>query len=292
MKKIFYKLCIVLMLGLFTGNLSAQGFYATINAGYGCSLSGQNSDIVNASGVIYPYVFYADNIYYPGYNFYQSYDATQVYLSLGKGVSLGGSLGYMLNKYVGAELSINYLLGAKTTGTGHMTYTGGAYGYITTESLSAKMLQIKPALVFTTGMDKINPYIKFGVVANSGTITHSTNYTGDSSYSYQEQKLNGGIGLGFSASLGATYKLNKKFSLYAELQTNNLSFAPTKGEIIKNTYNGVDQLPSMTVSSIKTDYVDHYTLINGSNNSEPGKALKVKYPMGNVVLNIGLKINL
>jgi hypothetical protein len=255
-------------------------------------MSAHNSNLVNATGVIYPYIYETNSIYYPGYTIYQSYDATQIYISLGRGVSVGGSFGYMLNKYMGAELGITCLLGAKTTETSHMTYSGSTSVNVSTESLSANMLQLKPAVVLTAGMDKINPYIKFGVIVNSGTITHSSDYTGTSDYTYQEQKLNGGIGIGFSASLGAMYKLNNQFALFAELQTNNLSYAPTKGEITKDIYNGVDQLPSMSISSIKTDYVDHYTLSNGYNNSEHGKALKTKYPFGNVALNIGLKINL
>jgi hypothetical protein len=43
-----------------------------------------------------------------------SFSTEQVNVSLGKGISLGGALGYMFNDHFGAELGISYLHGSKS----------------------------------------------------------------------------------------------------------------------------------------------------------------------------------
>jgi len=263
-----------------THSLSAQKFYLDFHTGYAFRTNSQTLSLSN-----YSYV-------YSGSSYIENYD--QVYVSLGKGVNFGASLGYMFNKNIGAEAGISYLIGGKfednESSTSFYTTT---YNSVQSHSLSAKMFQFNPAIVLTPGFKTINPYAKFGVLITSGSIKYNT-YTNNngSSITDQTQKLSGGIGFGITASIGALYTLSKKTSLFAEITSINAAFAPNKGEITKYNYNGIDQLPTMTVSQKEIIFQNHYIQNNSPSTSEPSTALKQRYPMSSIGINIGLRINI
>lgn len=262
----------VFVISLFTNNLLAQGAYVNLNAGYGLIMSSQNLEFFG----FYNYTSESD-----------SYTAEQINVSLGKGLNFGGAFGYMFNKNIGAELGISYLLGDKFKAK--ETYSGVTNNL----TLSSKMLRINPSFVIAAGFEKINPYAKLGLVIGYGSILFDNNANEDGAIVVREMKLNGGMALGLSSGIGAIFNQSDKMSFYSELTMVNLAYAPTKGEVTSATFNGVDNLPNMSISEKNVEFVDHYTY-NSSNppvSSQPAKELKQKLPFGSFGLNIGLRIN-
>jgi len=272
-KNYFSTVLIAFAIGLFTNNIYAQGTYIDFNVGYGFRISSQN-------------------IEWPEFHNFMivnsSVTSEQVNVSLGKGFSLGGAFGYMFNKNIGAELGVSYLIGGKSKAQNN--YTNDKIDY----TLSSKMLRINPSIVISSGFDGINPYAKFGLIIGSGSIMYEYNDNNDGNIEITKMKMNGGLALGLSSSIGVLFNLNDKMSFFGELNMINLSYAPTKGEIIEATYNGTDELPKMTTSEKEIEFVDSYTynLNNPPSDSQPRKELKHKMPFGSFGINFGLKIGL
>ena len=111
-----------------------------------------------------------------------------------------------------------------------------------------------------------------------------------------EQSLlfNGGIATGFTTTIGASYALNDKISLFGDLNFVNMSYSPTKGMITKYTEDGVDLLPSLDPIDKEIQFVDSYVEDDNIQPSitEPTKALKIKFPFSSAGIHIGIKYTL
>jgi hypothetical protein len=261
---------VIFTISLFSSNLFAQGLYVTANAGYGFGINkSMIADLTETA---------------------TTYTHDQKSLSFGKGINLGGAVGFMFNKNMGAELGLSYLIGGKSKST-------GTYLDRTEESTySGKMFKINPSFIFTSGAGKFNPYAKMGLVVGFGFFNHeySVNYTtGD--VDLTNYKYNGGIALGFSSALGATYKLNNNLSLFGELSLISLSYSPEKMTVTKATNNGIDVLPGITTYDKETDFVDSYTVSRTPapiDDTKPRQTLKVPFPFGSFGFNVGIRIGL
>ncbi|HCS20940.1 MAG TPA: hypothetical protein DIW47_10350 [Bacteroidetes bacterium] len=269
----YFKLYMMVIVGSLSANtLFAQGGYVNFNVGYGLKMGSQNLE------------------YFGFYNYSTTGNAStseQVLVSLGKGLNLGGTLGYMFNKNIGAELGVSYLIGGKSKAKD--TYPGGNAEY----TLSSKMLRLFPSLVIATGFEKINPYAKFGIVIGSGSILYEIVDNDGGDVTKMKMKLNGGIAFGLSSGIGALFNLSEKMAFYSELNMVNLSYAPKKGEVTELTFNGVNFLGDLTTREREVEFVDRYTY-NPSNppaDSQPSQELKQKLPYGSIGLSLGLRIN-
>jgi len=270
--KLFSSITVLFCL-LSCNSLYSQGAYVSVNAGYGESMSSQNLEFID---------FYNYN------SSGNSFTEEQVFVSLGKGVNLGGSFGYMFNKNIGAELGLSYLVGGQSTAKDD--FSGGTTDY----TLSSNMLRIIPSLVISSGMEKVNPYARFGLVLGTGSVKYEVESREDGDLVLTDLKMNGGLAVGLHAAIGAIFSLNDKVSLFGEINMINMSYAPTQGEITKASFNGVDQLPMLTTSQKEVEFVDSYTSSFGNPPPEslPSKELKQKLPFGSIGLNVGLRISL
>jgi opacity protein-like surface antigen len=271
MKKIF----IILAICFFVNQLSAQKLYFTINGGYALE-----SNKTNIAG---EYLFY--NLTATS----ATYERTEIIsFSLGKGVNFGGAVGYMFHKNIGAELGVNYLIGAETTGKG-TSYTGDFFS----RGYKAKMLLFKPSLVISAGFEKINPYAKFGLLMSTGSITRQSDSKNGANTSEQTSKIDGGIGIGFTASAGISYGITPKIAIIGELNYNGLTYSPKKEQLTASKRNGVDILNTLTTSQKETEFTD--TFIDDGTPSDPNKPSKNYFqnlPLSSLGFNIGLRYNL
>jgi hypothetical protein len=279
MKSNYFKmLMIVSVFSLFSNTLFAQGAYVKINAGYGINTSSfvaQNSS--NSTTTSPPYSY--------------SYSNEAVNYSFGKGLNFGGAFGYMINKNIGAELGISYLLGG-TTKIVNESHFGTMHN--TSElSMYSNMLRFIPSVVIASGFEGINPYAKFGLLIGTGSFFMDSDENRDGDVTVEKWKYNGGFALGLNSAIGAMFTINDNISIFGEIDMVNLSYAPTKAELTEASLNGVDQLPTMTTREKEIEFVDSYTLesANPPSDSEPSKEIKFKMPYGSVGLNVGLKIN-
>jgi opacity protein-like surface antigen len=273
-------LILVFAVCLTAGTVNAQKYYARLGVGVGLGLTyyGESIDR-NISG--------------------STSDVSEIKSgSLGTGLNVNLGLGYMFSKYIGAELGFNEFIGfgVKTK----YDQTQGAYSQQFDDKYSCKMFQIIPALVITPGFDKINPYGRFGLIIGIGHTNYSYTNTrtdipelkaANTTVENYKDKDSGGIALGFSTAVGVDYKLNEKFSLYAEINMNGVNYSPKKGKVVEWTKDGVDQIPLLTTKDLEWEYVK--TLDNMANipDNSPDQFLKESAVLTNVGISIGLKFN-
>ena len=154
------------------------------------------------------------------------------------------------------------------------------------------MLQFRPTIILTAGMDKINPYAKFGMLIGSGSRTETINMVENSDIIDLVEKFDGDTAIGFHAALGLSYNVNEKIAIFGELNLVNLSYAPTKSTKTTANFNGVDQLPNGTVRDLQTEYVDSTSTADSKASTSPRKELKDTYSFNSFGINFGLKYSL
>jgi opacity protein-like surface antigen len=205
---------------------NGQGLYVNVGAGYNLSAGSQ---------VL-------------GYNTTDS-DFEIVKGSFGKGVSFGLGLGYMFGEHVGAELAFSYLSGAK------FEFTDDDGTFSGTTEAKGKMMRLTPALKITAG-ESFKPYAKFGLVVGiAPKIDVEGEETGPfGSSSTSEDKLSGGMSLGFMGAAGVDIKVSEMLSVFIELNSINQSWAPEKNEwSYTQTAAGITDEESGTVTFDDTD---------------------------------------
>jgi hypothetical protein len=270
MKKIFTILAICFL----ANQLSAQKLYFTVNGGYALES--------NKTNLVGEYFFYSSTATNATTTTFEP-----VSFSLGKGVNFGGTVGYMFHKNIGAELGVNYLLGGEAT-TKQTSYTGD----YSNRGYKAKMLLFKPTLVISAGFEKINPYAKFGLLMSTGSVTQQFDSKNGANTSEQTTKMDGGIGIGFTASAGISYGITPKMAIIGELNYNGLTYSPKKGLLTASSKNGIDELATLTTSDKETEYTN--TLIDDGTPSDPNKPSKTYFqnlPLSSLGFNIGLRYN-
>lgn len=250
--------------------LNAQETYVNIGLGYGMNAASQSMQ--------YTASVTSDTI------------ATieGVHGSLGKGLNMGVSFGYMFNKNVGAELGINYLRGSVIKST----YTDYTYIYTNLQTLTTKanMLRIIPTIVISSAEGSLRPYAKVGLVM--GVLGKTTDIYTDKigTYDYEEtRESSGGIAIGFASNLGLKIE-GANIALFGELAMINQSWAPTKNTMTESKFKGVDQLGSMTTYQKETIYVDSYTEPLTPNQDLPRENTKQYLPMSSFGINVGIRI--
>ena len=81
-------------------------------------------------------------------------------VGLGNGFNGSVSFGYWFNKYVGAEIAISEFMGVPTKGDSVINLAGAGHA---TVKVKGGMLSIIPAVVISAGLEKVNPYARFGL---------------------------------------------------------------------------------------------------------------------------------
>lgn len=276
MKTKTFKTCLILIAFISCiGNINAQKTYLKINTGYGFKVGSQNSEYFNFIN--------------------RSSDASnnrtykQINFSLGKGINLGGTLGYMFNKNIGVEVGLDYLIGHKYEASTKSTNSNPSY-----INLSSKMIRINPSVILSTANEKINPYAKFGFVIGSGYILYEEDEYVSGNHLESKHKMNGGFAFGLSSAIGINYKLNDNTDFFGELNIINMSYSPKKAEMTEYKVNGVDNLLKVPTYYKEIEFEDEISENSNTpiNESQPNKVLKQSFSFGSFGLNIGLKINI
>lgn len=302
--KYFYTLFIAITFSLISITVFSQGFYFSFNAGYGLGKGTQSLDGFNNSSDEYfsDYINYEDRY---------EYTEEKQFVSLGQGFNFGGTVGGMFNKHIGAELGVSYLLGSKWSVTKdyrseYVDYSETRiYEETTTYTLYSRMIRIIPSIVVAGGFEKIDPYAKFGLLIGTGSVM--TEQEGTDEYTYEpnmgstvheeydfiyKRTFDGGIALGISAAAGVNFNLDDHLSLFCEINTVNLSYAPKRSEYTEAEYDGDNVLRDWETNQIEFEYVDTYEYDSDDppDDDDPSQEIKHKLPFGSVGFNFGLKI--
>jgi hypothetical protein len=316
MKNIFAKhFAMVAVMLIVVAKVSSQGFYVSAGLGYGLSAVPNNmgQEVNSTQTFTHTYTWNGAtndfDLAQEGTFNSKSIKSTGSY---GKGFQAAATVGYMFTENIGAELGIGYLVGAKlntykeeinnTKITNHFDLITPANNTTVTElsnsisekNSSSQMLRFIPAIRITAGKGKVKPYLKLGLVVGLTTKYKSTsvnNFTNNGvlKITEQENKITGGVSLGFAGGLGVNYTISNNLGIFAEFGLITQNWSPRKTEFTKYTIDGVDQLPGLTTSSKESEYENDYT-INYSNIStdEPGKILKIHLPFSSVAISVGV----
>ncbi|MFC5269529.1 outer membrane beta-barrel protein [Adhaeribacter terreus] len=267
--------------GLFLAQLEAkaQGAYVKLGGAYNFGVASEKNynETVNQTASI------GNNTFNVSYE--------KVNVNFGKGIAAGGTIGYMFNPHVGAELGIGYLLDGKNEVKSTRTTNGETDTH--ESEMSSRMLLLQPALVISAGMEGINPYARFGMIAATGTVTGTDISMEDGEKFEEESEVSGGWGFGLQAGIGAEFKLSDNMAFFSEVTMNNLSYSPDKGEITNATYNGRDVLGEYTTNDKEVEFVDDLSFSSNDQPSEsqPDKSLKFNMPFSSVGVGVGIKLN-
>ncbi|MBI5218107.1 MAG: outer membrane beta-barrel protein [Bacteroidia bacterium] len=213
-------------------------------------------------------------------------------LSFGKGIPVEIAPGYMLNKNIGAELGISYLVGLSTETTDKSTNSSGKTS-TDINNFKGAMLAFTPSVVVESGMNKINPYARMGLIIGLPSFKieeNDTDYDGDQDITVE--KYYSGLAFGFNSALGVLYQMSNKIGVFAELNMNALSYGPKKGKLLKYSHNGTDLLPDATTREKETEFLYDYETNSNNNPSdgEPSKEQGFKMPFSSFGLNLGIKM--
>jgi len=260
---------------LFTGYLSAQHFYTRIGIGGSAGTS-------NSLDMLYKYTY--DGV---------SQTVRIQPVDLGSGFNGCVAFGFLPSKYVGFELAISKVLGFPNFGDSIVSMPGGTSA---TAKIKVNVLSVIPSVVITAGLERVNPYARFGLIVGVLPIMYHY-FDADQPSVNPPNEINalqtyyGGVALGFNVTGGINFHISKLISMFAELNFIGMNFSPTKSEIIKYNINGVDQLPTMNTKQKETDYVTKLTVGEQIPDTSPNKRLRKTYPLNSVGASFGVMFN-
>jgi hypothetical protein len=273
-----------------SGTVMAQGTYAKLGVGYnfgmGSEIAFQGTSNTNYTGTGAPT---------------EVTNFERVNISYGKGLVLGGTLGYMFNNNIGAELGISYLAGGENKLENSETNVNTSFSQTSVFTSNqvfttrSRMVLFQPSLVISAGLSGLNPYTRFGLIVAKGSLRNENTITANNGQNIEEaDKYFGGAGIGMQAALGLDFKLNDKLGFYSEIAFNNLTYSPEKGEVTKYVLNGVDQLPNLKPAQKDLVFEENYTDSSTStpSASSPSSAPKQRFSLNSLGINLGVKFNL
>jgi hypothetical protein len=248
-----------------TANIFAQELYFKLNGSYGLTFS---SNLYKSQEIDY-------NSVEP------RYFIKNVPVSLGEGNYIGGSVGYIINKFLGLELNISYLMKSKEFSySSDYIYRLSEYGepnyYRSENRLSGRMLQFIPSFFFYTKLNSFKPYLRCGIILGIGDIKDKALYNGTYEKVY---KYNGYLAVGLNTSIGVFYDLTRRFLIFMEISANNISYAPSKGKLENARINGEEQAISNN---------DDFKFVNQFYSNSP-QTLKTNYLFSSINISIGVK---
>lgn len=265
------KLILPVLAVMAMGTASAQ-FNLGISAGYGIGTPGQvlgTENVIDGSSIVT--------------------SSKNIYGTLGNGVHVNLTPGYMLGDHFGLELGLNGFFGSKTT----VSETEGPLGK-STITQSSTQFRITPALFIKSGGEKISVYARAGLLLpllGSVKADVSSNLNPSAEVD-RESKTQGKVSLGYTGAVGLNVHFGKKFGIFAEVGANSLQVKSKTTKVTKYTVGGVDQL--VTEYNKKVNYVDE---INSSSNTganadpnKPQEQLRQIANFSSFFLQVGIKI--
>lgn len=210
-------------------------------------------------------------------------------VSLGQGVNLAVSYGYMFTKTWGIEFEVQQLFGQKFES--RQDYNG----FASDNSLRGNMLQFNPMFVINLGKKRSSwkPYVKLGPMIGLAKMEAGVVQTSDGSEIVFEYEYTGGVSAGYNAVCGVTYGISRKLEAFGEIEVVSASYSPRKAKMTKATNNGDDILETLPVYQKEIEFVNSVEEVNffpvPVDQDEPRKVLKQDFPFSSIGINLGLR---
>jgi hypothetical protein len=167
--------------------------------------------------------------------------------SYGAGGRGGLSFGWNLNKYMAVEATFNYYHSNKNLMTREVTTLAGtttvvgkieSHGYV-------NAVDFAPSLVVSPGFEKVNPYVRFGLVvplwgrlnietdaSRSGTTVITGGATARTQTTiHREEQVHPNITLGFQGAFGVAFPVCHSLDIFVEAEYRNIPVKSKKKEV-------------------------------------------------------------
>ncbi len=205
--------------------------------------------------------------------------------SFGEGVRTNLVGGYRFTERLGFEMGVHYYMSNSKTMADYTNRPDGVVTHPIFGDLPKKVnsvsegqisaFDLSPSVALYLGeVDKFEPYAKVGVIVpvygyldikTTGSIVVGGNKFADFS---KTDRVKPNPTIGFMSSLGTSYKFSSSVSAFIEVEYRNFTVKGKTKETISSTVNGMDNLSTLKVSEIHSNYVD--VLDVNSNNSATG----------------------
>lgn len=270
--------------------------YLHFSAGYGFKSFQENlvdREFVNGGLTLFPV---------------QTINLQQINTSFGTGFSLNAGYCYMINKNIGLDAGLSFLAGAKQSADINILLGELKQTY------QAQLIEITPSIVLAQDYNRFQVYTRLGLILATGNInyesvsnlpngilsgsTSTTNDQNDIKWSF-----NGGLATGMRVAAGASANITKKLGIFVEMNANALTYAPTKGKMTSDQFDGKNAMDTMTTSQKQVNFKSSIDASNfgsstaisqnaSQNPNQPGEDLKRKYPFGSVGFMVGVRIKI
>ncbi|HVI48551.1 MAG TPA: outer membrane beta-barrel protein [Chitinophaga sp.] len=236
--------------------------------------------------------------------------------SYGEGVRGGLTVGYDINKYLSVEASFNYYHSKKNLMTRSLATAAGSGTILTNvESYGhVNAVDFAPSLVVSPGLEKVNPYVRFGVVVPLyGRLYIETDAfqlnrppagaplppgTMIQTNIHRKEEIKPNATIGFQGALGVSFAVARRFNIFVEAEYRNVPVKGKEKEITTYTETNkainpasgatIADLPGrslndLSVAEKNTKYVT--TLDQNSNTPTGQSGSKVTYKNDNAPAN-------
>lgn len=211
-------------------------------------------------------------------------------VGIGNGFNGSAAFGYMFSKYLGVEVSVSEFLGLPTEGDSVVHLMGASQASV---RIRGYMLSVTPAVVISAGLEKINPYARFGLLVGALPVIttkylEENNTTNPTTSKEITNKYYGGVSLGYSAAGGVTFNLSRLISFFVELQFSHSTWSPDRSEVTAYTVNGEDKLSTLLPYQKQVNFVDKKYITGTVDMSQPREELRKTIPFSTAALNFGV----
>lgn len=218
----------------------------------------------------------------------------------GEGLYINTHFGYQQTNFLAYELGVNYLHGKTITNEEKSFTTAVLGGYLneTIISQNIRTLMLSPKIIFMIPSEsELTAYAKIGMTFGAfiqGNYIENTTSTGGIAGQVNtntKRILKGGVPLGFTSSLGASYQVDENLALLAELNLLNMAYRPYTNTITAFSINEEDRLETLTTRQREISYSNKVELSNTIDEQQPQQDLAISLPMSNISFKVGLQVS-
>lgn len=218
----------------------------------------------------------------------------------GEGLYINTHFGNQQTNFLAYELGVNYLHGKTITNEEKSFTTAVLGGYLneTIISQNIRTLMLSPKIIFMIPSEsELTAYAKIGMTFGAfiqGNYIENTTSTGGIAGQVNtntKRILKGGVPLGFTSSLGASYQVDENLALLAELNLLNMAYRPYTNTITAFSINKEDRLETLTTRQREISYSNKVELSNTIDEQQPQQDLAISLPISNISFKVGLQVS-
>lgn len=216
-----------------------------------------------------------------------------MYASLGRGSSIGGSVGYCFSGGFIAELEYGKFDGVEVTSG----YVDSSAGFVTVTSnthISARGYRLVPNIGFKLDKGRFSFTSQSGLLVGlnmEARVRRVMEWPGwvSSIIFIQEEKLTKPVAFGFEQKVGIQFYFLEHFAAQIDVRGVFQNWAPKYGELTKSEYDGRDQLQNASYGYSHYVYVEEFTEPNLSMSStDRGEKMKIVLPLSSITFTAGI----